>query len=57
MGPKRQVGYVAYLDDVRMAEFAEVLDFPNSRHVEAILELSDLDFLNGDSSARGFLSS
>jgi len=46
----------AYLDDVWMAEFAEVFDFPNSRHVETILELSNLDFLDGNSPACGLLS-
>ena len=57
VGSKGKDVYLAYLDDVRMAEFAEVLDFPDSRHVETILELPNLDFLDGDSSACGLLPS
>ena len=47
----------AHLDDVWMAEFTEVLDFPNGRHVETILELSDLDFLDSDSSTCALFAS
>ena len=36
------------LDDVGVVQFTEVLDLPHGRHVEAILELADLDLLNGN---------
>lgn len=33
----------AHLDHVGMAQFAEELDLADGRHVEAVLELADLD--------------
>lgn len=33
----------AHLDDVGVAQLAEELDLADGRHVESILELSDLD--------------
>ena len=41
-----------HLDDVGMLQFTEVLDLPDGRHVEAILELAHLDLLNGDLATR-----
>ena len=37
-----------HLDDVRMVQLTEVLDFPHGRHVEAILELAHLNLLYGN---------
>ena len=41
-----------HLDDVGMMQFAEVLDLPHGRHVEAILELAHLDLLDSDLTTR-----
>lgn len=35
-----------------MMQFAEVLDLPHGRHVEAILELAHLDLLDSDLTTR-----
>jgi hypothetical protein len=34
------------LDDILVMQFAEILDFADGRHVEAIFELADFDFLD-----------
>jgi hypothetical protein len=36
-----------HLNDIGMVKFLKILDFPDSRHIEAILELADLDFFDG----------
>lgn len=41
-----------HLDDVGMMQFAEVLDLPHGRHVEAILKLAHLDLLDSDLTTR-----
>jgi hypothetical protein len=38
----------AHLDDIGVSELAEILYLANSRHVQAVLEEPDLDFLDGD---------
>jgi len=37
-------------------QFAEVLDFPNGRHVQAILELTNFDLLDSNLPTTGDLA-
>ena len=44
------------LDDVLVPELAEELDLPDGRHVKSVLELADLDLLDGDFASGGNLT-
>jgi len=46
----------AHLDDIGVMQFTQVLDLPYGRHVQAILELAHLNFLDSDLATRRKLS-
>ena len=46
----------AHLDDIRMVQFAQVLDFAHGGHVKAVLKLAHLDLLDGNLATRRELS-
>jgi hypothetical protein len=55
-GGEERMKKCTHLDDVRMVQLTQVLDFSHGGHVKAILKLTDLDLLNGDLTTRRELS-